>query len=81
MDSSKPLKTSSITTGDLLFIAMPNNTPPDVKPVNVTKPCQISAKIPFHPFEPPTRPWDTITIDLVSPLHHDPAVNSPESSD
>ena len=33
-----------------------------------TKPCRIPAKTPLHPFEPPTQPWEVITVDLIGPL-------------
>jgi RNase H-like domain found in reverse transcriptase/Reverse transcriptase (RNA-dependent DNA polymerase)/Integrase zinc binding domain/Chromo (CHRromatin Organisation MOdifier) domain len=33
-----------------------------------TKAHRIPAKTPLHPFEPPSRPWEVVTIDLIGPL-------------
>ena len=33
-----------------------------------TKSRRIPTKTPLHPFEPPTRPWEVITLDLIGPL-------------
>src|SRR5580698_1439513 len=33
-----------------------------------TKAHRIPSKTPLHPFDPPSRPWEVITVDLVGPL-------------
>jgi len=33
-----------------------------------TKPHRTPVATPLHPFHPPTRPWEVITIDLIGPL-------------
>ena len=33
-----------------------------------TKSHRIPSKTPLHPFDPPSRPWEVITVDLVGPL-------------
>ena len=32
------------------------------------KPRQGATKTPLHPLSPPSRPWDSISLDLISPL-------------
>jgi len=41
-----------------------------------TKPRRTSAKTPLHPFEPPTQPWEVITVDLVGPLPESQGYNA-----
>src|SRR5204863_6490596 len=33
-----------------------------------TKPHRTPTATPLHPFQPPSRPWDTITIDIIGPI-------------
>ena len=33
-------------------------------------------KTPLHPFDPPARPWDTITTDLIGPLPESQGYNA-----
>ena len=32
------------------------------------KPHRTAKATPLHPFQPPTRPWEVITLDLIRPL-------------
>ena len=41
-----------------------------------TKPQRVAKKTPLHPFEPPQRPWETITLDLVGPLPESQGCNA-----
>ena len=33
-----------------------------------TKAHRLPLKTPLHPFDPPSRPWEVITVDIVSPI-------------
>ena len=41
-----------------------------------TKPHHIPAKTPLHPFEPPSRPWEVITTDIIGPLPESQGYNA-----
>ena len=40
------------------------------------KPHRVARKTPLHPFDPPARPWDTISIDLIGPLPESQGYNA-----
>jgi transposase InsO family protein len=40
------------------------------------KPRRLPAKTPLHPFEPPSRPWELVTTDLIGPLPESQGCNA-----
>ena len=40
------------------------------------KPRRTAKTTPLHPFQPPTRPWEVITLDLIGPLPESQGYNA-----
>ena len=41
-----------------------------------TKSHWLPSKTPLHPFDPPSRPWEVITVDLIGPIPECQGYNS-----